>query len=612
MAHAPEALPPGTLRLIKGKPNPNGAKNVQLFLFEGDPTAAPLHDVILNPGVNLPGRRQDLLTHPFRLKILHINDLHGHISRFTPHGDRPVFSKIVWRLHEMRGERRDDPYAAVLALSAGDDLVGAVFDELLGDDPDSCILHAGYRLYSAAGVDVGILGNHDLDMGTELLAHAIRQEARFPLLSANLVGSRWLSGLYYPAALLVIKGVRVGLIGLITPAGVKSQADTGLHVTNPVQVVHNVLPLMRPMCDIMIILSHLGYSLDANAAAVSEAGDVELARSLPPGKVHLIVGGHTHDVLNEQGLSAYNIVNSIPIVQAGTLGRYVGEVDITVREVAAVTNVRLTPTADLPVDETFERDEVQPLVAQARPLFARKLGQVANHPDLTTDAVRNSFASSESALANFITDAMVIRCRANGHDVDAAVIDAPGVRCGLPVGGQLKFGDWFNLMPFADTIRLCWIIGLQLKELLMDNARRADRPDEPHTERGFLHFSRQVRYTVELGPSHGEAQAVDITVNNIPIDELLGHSFLVACSSFVRQAAIPWEKYAAKYLNLPLVDMHVWPRLDTNLFLRDELTTYIREHGGVTAQGGVQHDGRVQFIWRSSPLSRAKSYDRNS
>ena len=74
-------------------------------------------------------------------------------------------------------------------------------------DPDSYLVHAGYRLYSTAGIDVGNLGNHDLDMGTQLLAHAIRHEARFPVLSANLVGCQRLTHLCHPAALLVVKGV---------------------------------------------------------------------------------------------------------------------------------------------------------------------------------------------------------------------------------------------------------------------------------------------------------------------------------------------------------------------------------------------------------------------
>lgn len=594
---------PGSLTLINGTPNPNGAKGAHLFLFTGDPTLAPVQNIIPDKDVTLPLRREDLSSHPFRLKILHINDLHGHISRFTAYGDRPVFSKITHRLREVRRARDNNPYSAVLALSAGDDLVGAVFDELLGDDPDTYRVHAGYRLYSAAGIDVGTLGNHDLDMGTQLLAHAIRQEARFPLLSANLVGCQWLTRLSYPAALLVVKGVRVGLIGLITPAGIKSQFDTGLHIINPIQVVHNLLPAIRPMCDVVIILSHLGYSLESGTAAVSQAGDIELARSLSPGSVHLIIGGHTHNVLNEQGLSAYNIVNNVPIVQAGTLGHFLGEVDITVQQSATVTNVRLTATADLPIDEEFEQREVQPLVELVRPIFARKLGQVADHQDLTTEGVRNAFAAGESALANFITDAMVTRCRANGHDVDLAILDAPNVRCGLPIGHELTFGDWFNLMPFADTIRLCWINGHQLKALLVDNAYRADRPGEPHTERGFLHFSRQIRYIIELGQGHCQAQATHITINNSPIDEQLERLFLIACSSFIRQAAIAWEKFVARHANLPLVDMHTWPRLDTDLFLRNEMMAYIKENGGVTEQAGARHDGRVQVVWPKSELN---------
>lgn len=600
MTESPNAPAPGTLRLIQAHPNPHGADEAQLFLFEGNPTVEPVCEIVLGEGVSLPDRRGDLSSQPFRLRVLHFNDLHGHISRFTAHGHQPVFSKIVWRLRQVRRQHRDDPNAAVLVLTGGDDLVGAVFDELLGDDPQSFTMHAGYRLYSAAGIDAATLGNHDLDMGPDLLAHAIRREARFPLLSANLVDTQWLKGLYYPAALMVLKGVRVGLIGLTSPAGLHPQIDTDLHVVNPIQVVDNLLPVMRPLCDVLIILSHLGYKLSSSRAAMRDAGDVELARSLPRGGAHLIVGGHTHHVLNEQGLSAHNIVNGIAIVQAGSLGRFLGEVDITLRHSAAVTNVRLTSTADLPVDEDFEKTEVQPLVTLAQPLFGRALGPVASHPDLGTDAVRNAFAAGESALANFITSALVTRCQVHGHDVDLAVLDASSVRCGLPVGGELTFGDWFNLMPFADTIRLCWITGHQLKALLEDNARRADRPDEPHTERGFLQFSHHIRYTIELGHNRREAKAVDITLDGQPIEEQLGRSLLIACSSFVRRAASVWEAYARQYLNMPLVDIREWPRIDTHLFLRDEMIAYIREHGGVTEAGGARLDGRLEIVWPSS------------
>ncbi|HID51028.1 MAG TPA: bifunctional metallophosphatase/5'-nucleotidase [Anaerolineae bacterium] len=587
----------GTLRLIKATPNPHGAADSQLFLFVGNATIAPIREIISDEGIVPPPPCSQLSSLSCRLKILHINDLHGHISRFTPQGDQPVLSRIVSRLRRVRQKHENDPNTAVLAMSAGDDLVGAIFDELMGDDPDSFALHAGYRLYSAAGIDVSVLGNHDLDLGTDVLAEAIRKDAQFPVLSANLVSCKWLEGLYYPAALWVTKGIRVGIIGLTTSAQVRQPDHSNLQIINPVQVIHNMLPAIRPYCDVLIILSHLGYSLaSGSVASVSDAGDVELARSLPPGSVHLIVGGHTHHILNEQGLTANNIVNNIPIVQAGTLGRFVGEVDVTIREEAtAVTNVRLTPTAYLPIDTQFETENVQPLLTLARPLFTRSLGKLISHPDFSTDAVRNSFAAGESALVNFITDALVACCRANGYDIDLALVDASIVRRGLPNKGELSFDDWFDLMPFADVLRITWISGEQLRHLIQDNAYRIDLPSEPHTERGFLHFSQQLRYTIQLAAHRAEIQATDITVNGLPLEQQLDRSFAIVCTSFVRGLSAGWEKYGRRTLNLPLMDINQVPHMDTSLFLRDELVAYITEHGGITEESGARRDGRLQI-----------------
>jgi 2',3'-cyclic-nucleotide 2'-phosphodiesterase (5'-nucleotidase family) len=211
--------------LVRGTPNPDGAKNAQLYLLVGDPTVAQIREIVPEPGLSLPKPRTDLAQQHFRLGVLHFNDLHGNISRVKPHGSSPVFSRMVGRLRSLRQRSESDPYAALLVMSAGDELIGSAFDELLGDDADSFTVHTGYHLYSAGGVDIALLGNHDLDTGTRLLAHAIRRDARFPLLSANLVGSSQLAGLYYPAALLVLKGVRVGIVGLTTPAQIKHRDE---------------------------------------------------------------------------------------------------------------------------------------------------------------------------------------------------------------------------------------------------------------------------------------------------------------------------------------------------------------------------------------------------
>ena len=551
-----------------------------MFLFVGDPTVAPVREVVPDEGVALPGPPDGLAAHPFRLRILHFNDLHGRISRLTGYGIQPVLSRIVWRLRELRRRYRDDPHSAVIALSAGDDFAGGAFD-------------SGYQLYSAAGVDVGVLGNHDFDRGTQRLAQAIRQGARFPLLSANLIGDRWLNVPYHPAVLLVVGGVRVGIVGLTTRAEIKYRAGSDFRLADPVETARNLLPAVRPLCDVLILLSHLGHSLSSHAAVVCDAGDVELAASLPRGIVHLIVGGHTHHAMNERGLSVDNVVNGIPIVQAGVEGRFLGEVNVTLRgRYTTVTDARLTCTADLPVDESFEREHVQPVVARWLSFLARSLGRTADHPDLGADAVRNEFAAGESALANFISDGLVVRCRAAGQAVDFAMIDRASVNYGLPVGGQLTLGDWFRLMPYADVVRVCEITGHQLTALLEDNARRADRPDEPHVERGFLHFSRQVRYTITLDESRSAARVVEAAFGGRPLEEQLERIFLVACIGFVRRRVASWE---AQHSSLPLLDVQALPCRSTDLILRDEMIAYVREHGGVTEEAGATRDGRVEL-----------------
>ena len=588
-----------TIRLVQAAPNPNGMAGAELFLLTGDVTRGPVTAIEADPAWGLLHPAAPRRPEPFRLRVIHFNDLHGFLSKIGANYERPIFSRMVSFVHDTRRLYRADPNVAVLFLAAGDEQVGSLFDELLGQTVDDYQIHAGYRAYTAAGLDAGTIGNHDLDKGADLLAHAIEQEAGFPILSANVVGHPGLSRGCRPAAIFRVSGIRVGVIGLTT-AGQQKRQTRAFTITDPLAALQNLLPAFKPYCDIIIILSHLGYSVAASSATVEPLGDVELAQALDYAEVDLIVGGHTHHVLNEQGLSQANVVNGIPIAQAGTLGQYLGSVDITLRHgTAAVSSARLMTVSDLPVTEPFESNVIQPLLRQARTIYDTPLGDLVVRPGVRTVDIRNAFAVTELPLVNFVTDSVVVCCHQHGYPIDLAFVDGADIRSGLDDEPHVTLGRWLRIMPFADTIQICTVTGHQLKALLQDNARRIDVPGEPHVERGFLQFSAGLRYTIHLTDYRRyNFYADNITLHGQPLEQQLDEVFNVACSSFTRRISHNWDKYAITDLSLPLMSLfsEQIPRFDTGLLLAQELIAHIRARGGVTPATGAVVDGRLRVV----------------
>ena len=579
------------LRLIGGTANPAGADQAQLFLLKGDATRGPV-DLELSEGVQIPDAWH-FDSRPFRLKILHFNDLHGHFTRLVRNGNIPVFSKIAGYIRQTRMAYRDDPFAGVLVFSGGDDIVSSPFEIQTGSDPQSYQVHAGYQLYSEAGIDAAILGNHEFDPGIDLLAHAVCTDARFPVLSANLRPIAQLEGQCYPAAVFVIKGVRVGVIGVTTPARNRSRQGSEYELVDPIPVVRGLLPVVRSLSDVVIILSHLGQSLKSTSAPVNLAGDVELAQSLAFGSVNLIIGAHTHDPMNENGLDLNNVVNGIPITQAGSNGRYLGEVDIVLRKAPIVAHLSLNHTEELPDDGIFEEKSVQPLLERIRPYLERRLGSVVEDGEQLSSGCCNDAAYKESVWHNFVNDGLTAGCRAQGLEVDLAMLDASAIQGGLEPGQEFTYGDWLRIMPYADTLVLCSISGAELYELIQDNSRRVDIAGEPHIERGFLHFSKEIHYRIQINPIRSMIRAVDIQVGGAPIEENLDRTYRIACTSFFRGLARQWEEQTNP--GMPL--MKFYPEnahgLDTGLFVRDLILEHIRQYNGITRQGGAVRDGRM-------------------
>lgn len=179
-----------TVVLTQGVPNPKGDFE-SLYSLVGNfaNNFDKVHDVMqLGEGVMLPAAKLkagDEIT----LRIFHFNDLHNELRTVSKSkGDTHEFSQMVKIVKDARAKAA--PNEIILFVSAGDDHIGNPFDELLGYDVNTFQTDAAYTAYSAAGLDASVIGNHELDRGSALLAKEIETDARFPVLSANLYGSK--------------------------------------------------------------------------------------------------------------------------------------------------------------------------------------------------------------------------------------------------------------------------------------------------------------------------------------------------------------------------------------------------------------------------------------
>ncbi len=244
----------------------------------------------------------------------------------------------------------------MLFLSAGDDHIGTIFDELLGYDAETFTASPAYRAYSAAGVDASVIGNHDLDRGSELLALAIEQDAAFPVLSANITGSDYLTDDLVPAAVIgVADGLRVGIIGLTTPTETRlhTQAEPDLAAADLLETLETVLPTVAANSDVVILLTHVGYFGEGSERGLSEqrrqrchvGRDGEPIWSTRP---LIVVGGHTNVALNGEGIEVDDLSTTPLILQASFNGEYLGEAEITLkrdRSRVGFASIRTTASA---------------------------------------------------------------------------------------------------------------------------------------------------------------------------------------------------------------------------------------------------------------------------
>jgi 2',3'-cyclic-nucleotide 2'-phosphodiesterase/3'-nucleotidase len=112
------------------------------------------------------------------------------------------------------------------------------------------------------GYDAMAVGNHEFDFGRERLARS-RGQARFPVLSANIVEEGSGEPAFPPYRVASVDGVRVGILGLTTklvPSWESAGRVAGLRFTDSVEAAARYVPVLRgkERCDLVVVLGSRG------------------------------------------------------------------------------------------------------------------------------------------------------------------------------------------------------------------------------------------------------------------------------------------------------------------------------------------------------------------
>jgi len=246
-----------------------------------------------------------------KIVILHTNDTHSRIEPL-PDTDKynPGWGGVVNRLAVIDSIRTKNEN--VLLFDVGDFVQGTPYFNLFKGRVE-------VEAMNSMRYDAGTIGNHEFDYGLDTL-YAIIKGLNFPVVSCNYDFSHTkLNKLVKPYVIVKKFGLKIGVIGVgADPEGlIQKEKYEGMIFRPAIQMVDQYSQKLKKIdnCDLVICLSHLGYSEDIILARQTYCVDI-------------ILGGHSHTFMEAPEVVTNRSGNEVTVFQVGKNGVYLGKIEV--------------------------------------------------------------------------------------------------------------------------------------------------------------------------------------------------------------------------------------------------------------------------------------------
>ena len=562
------------------------------------------------------------------ITILHHNDSHGNLTM----GAYVGYTQLATLINQ---ERLHNPTRTLL-LDGGDQIQGdsmmyyfkSSYSGFASDGtslPDALKTNPMIAVMNAMNYDAMTLGNHEFNYGSTVF-DGIFKQALFPLLAANISDS----GAYglatvgpggqgvQPYITLTKGGIKIAILGIgnhRVPNYELPSNIPGLTFSNPITTAQNDVPALRASNDVVIALTHIGFTTNPKSVEVDSNVDTNLAAQVSG--IDAIIGAHSHT--NPASPEApYKFLPTIvgnpdgaPVIinQAYRYNNTLGEVIIGVRakagggyEVVSRVGQYLSVTMAT-VEDPAIMAIVAPYVAQLTTYNNTVVGQ-------TTVPIDTLAAfTQETNGANLQADASVWELAQHGiTDVDFHLsgamtnkLMAAGATPASPV--TLTIADMFAGMPYENSLVVLKMNGPQLKAVLERAYRNYYYYKYVPGYGGYSYYTTCMIDTNSVGKityndlypaayDPAKSYVVSLKVNGQDVD------FTNASKYYIVSTV---NYLAAGSCNFNNNGVSLWPLNqivhDTQYYVRDAVIDYIRAKTPVSPA----IEGRLSFINDSAP-----------
>ena len=379
------------------------------------------------------------------VQFLSTNDMHSHLySEQNPKSKEFFggFAKLRTAIDVAKKEYNGD----TLVVCCGDYFEGFFYYYFKGVPEAIASNMVGY--------DIATVGNHEFDLGGDDFAKFL-DIINYPMISSNLTfKDSSLNKRVKRTHIIKTKGgVKVGFIGLTTTelAATSHICETGFvtveqDTTKVAQAA--VDELKKKGCEMIIVLSHLGYETDLFFAQQVRG-------------INAIIGGHTHTKVEQLTSRKDPDENDVIITQTGGCLEDMGMLDLCVengKTVLAKSKWKLEPLGA----KYKENDEIVKYLAPLKEELEKKLGVTISTCLDPINLGKNWVISNESPIGSMLADAM-----REGTGADIALQHAGGIRGNLTLEpGPISVLVLKKMLPFNDNVCIVDITGEELKQVM--------------------------------------------------------------------------------------------------------------------------------------------------